>query len=190
MQKLTNDESVKRSKIITKFSQFKVNESTEFNFMSMNSGSIRPAVAVDDKSLSLNAFDKAQDQIRVAMTRINDILYNLKGTNAYKDLRSKLGLEQQNIKTMKVLRIVKTGDINYDVFLSFVIQDSEYWGVIKNIMASPEILSEVFKDEDLYQSKEWVIKIKGLIIKTVKQWLKPEPGEYRLLNNELICYST
>ena len=57
-------------------------------------------------------------------------------------------------------------------------------------MNNPDFKSEVFKDFDLYQTKEWVIKTKGLIIKTTKTWLKPEPGMYRLLNDEITCYST
>ena len=74
--------------------------------------------------------------------------------------------------------------------LSFVIGEKEYWGVIENIMSSnAELESEVFKDYDLYQAKEWIIKIKGLIIKTIKEWLKPEPGQYKLVNDEIICYS-
>ena len=27
------------------------------------------------------------------------------------------------------------------------------------------------------------------IIKTIKKWLKPEPGIYKLLNDDIICYS-
>jgi hypothetical protein len=91
---------------------------------------------------------------------------------------------------MKIIRISKSNNINYDVYISFVIGEEEYWGVIKNIMNNPEFTSEVFKDFDLYQTKEWVIKTKGLIIKTIKAWLKPEPGMYKLLNDEIICYST
>jgi hypothetical protein len=92
---------------------------------------------------------------------------------------------------MKILKIVKTNGIYYDVYLTFVIDDYEYWGVIKNIMGlEPIFTSEVFKDFDLYQSKEWIIKIKGLVIKTIKTWLKPEPGNYKLLNDEILCYST
>jgi len=181
---------MKSKNVITKFKDFKLNESTEFNFLRFNPDSVRPAVAVDDKSLSLNAYDRNAEQIRVAMTRIEDIMYNLKGTNAYKDLRSKLGLEHQDIQNMKIIRILKSNNINYDVYIQFGIDGEEYWGVVKNILVNPEIKSEVFKDQNLYQSKEWVIKIKGLIIKTIKNWLKPEPGNYRLLNNEVTCYST
>jgi len=175
--------------IIKKYNLFK-ESFTEFNMQRLNPDSVRPSMHVDDRQLSINAFDKHQDSIRQAMSRINDILYNLSGTNAYKNLRSKLALENQDIKSMKILRIVKSNNINYDAYISFIIGDEEYWGVVKNIMSNPDFQSEVFKDYDLYQSKEWIIKIKGLVIKVIKNWLKPEPGMYKLLNDEIICYST
>ncbi len=165
-------------------------EFTEFNLQRFNSDSVQASTHVDDPSLSTNAFDKHEDKIRQSMSRVNDIMFNLKGTNAYKALRSKLALEHQDIQSLKVLRIVKSTSLLYDVYVSFRIEGEEYWGVIENILAdSPKLKSEVFKDYDLYQPKEWVIKITGLIIKTIKTWLKPEPGIYKLLNDDIICYS-
>jgi hypothetical protein len=172
----------RRNKLILEF--------TEFNLQRLNPDSVQASMHVDDPQLSTNAFDKHQDAIRAAMSRVNDILHNLSSTPAYASLRGKLALEEQDIKSMKILRIVKENSINYDIYVSFVIGEEEYWGVIKNA-ASPdaELKSEVFKDYDLYQAKEWIIKIKGLVKKTVREWLKPEPGMYRLLNDEVICYS-
>lgn len=165
-------------------------EFTEFNLQRFNADSAQASVHVDDPSLSTNAFDRHEDRIRQSMSRVNDIMFNLKGTNAYKALRSKLALEHQDIQSLKVLRIVKSTSLLYDVYVSFRIEGEEYWGVIENILAdSPKLKSEVFKDYDLYQPKEWVIKITGLIIKTIKTWLKPEPGIYKLLNDDIICYS-
>ena len=172
----------KRNKLILEF--------TEFNMQRLNPDSVQASMHVDDPSLSTNAFDKHQDGIRQAMSRVNDILWNLTGSNAYKNLRGKLALEDQDIKSMKILRIVKVNGINYDVYVTFVIGDNEYWGVINGILTSnPEFESEVFKDYDLYQAKEWIIKIKGLVIKTIKTWMKPEPGKYKLINDEVICFS-
>lgn len=175
--------------IIKKYNLFK-ESFTEFNLQRFNSDSVQASTHVDDPSLSTNAFDKHEDRIRQSMSRVNDIMFNLKGTNAYKSLRSKLALEHQDIQSLKVLRIVKSTSLLYDVYVSFRIEGEEYWGVIENILAdSPKLKSEVFKDYDLYQPKEWVIKITGLIIKTIKTWLKPEPGIYKLLNDDIICYS-
>ena len=172
----------RRNKLILEF--------TEFNLQRMNPDSVQASMHVDDPSLSINAFDKHQDAIRQAMSRVTDILHSLSGSNAYANLRGKLALEDQDIKSMKVLRILKVNNINYDVYVSFIIGDHEYWGVINKIMTpDAELESEVFKDYDLYQAKEWIIKIKGLVIKTIKEWLKPEPGRYKLLNDEVICYS-
>lgn len=165
-------------------------EFTEFNLQRFNPDSVRASVHVDDPQLSLNAFDKHQDAIRQAMGRINDILYNLKGTSAYSTLRSKLALEDQDIQSIKIQRIITDNKVNYNVYLTITIDGEEYWGQIIDIMGlKPIFKSEVFKDYDLLQPKEWVIKIKGLVIKTIKTWLKPEPGTYRLLNDEVICYS-
>jgi len=172
----------RRNKLILEF--------TEFNLQRLNPDSVQASMHVDDPQLSTNAFDKHQDGLRAAMSRVNDILNSLSGTDAYRNLRGRLALEDQDLKSMKILRILKSNSINYDVYVSFVIADEEYWGVIKNIQTSnADITSEVFKDYDLYQAKEWIIKIKGLIIKTVREWLKPEPGKYKLVNDEVICYS-
>lgn len=172
----------RRNKLILEF--------TEFNIQRFNPDSVQASVHVDDPKLSIDAFDKHQDKIRAAMGRINDILMNVKGTTLYSQLRGKLALEHQDIQSMKILKVVKN-QINYDVYLTTTIDDVEYWGVVENVLGlNPEFTSEIFKDYDLYQPKEWIIKIKGLVIKTVKEWLKPEPGIYKLLNDEVICYST
>lgn len=167
-------------------------EFTEFNVLRMNSDSaILGQPIVDNPKLSLDAFDKHQDAIRQAMSRINDILYNLKGTSAFSDIRSKISLEDQDIRSIRIQRILKSNHINYDVYVTIKIGDNDYWGRVININSSdPEFKSEVFKDYTLLQPKEWVIKIKGLVIKTIKTWLKPEPGMYRLINDDIICYST
>ena len=170
-------------------SKYLICEISEFSIQRMNPDSVQPASQVDDPQLSINAFDKHQDAIRQALSRIGDILHSLSNSNQYQFLKGKIGLEDQNITKMKIIRIVKNG-INYDVYISFTINnESEYWGVVKNILSNPDVYSEVFKDNDLVQTKEWIIKTKGLILKVLKRFLKPESGKWRLCNDELICYS-
>lgn len=172
----------RRNKLILEF--------TEFNLQRFNDTSVQASTHVDDPQLSINAFDKHQDAIRVAMSRINDIMNRMADTGAYSNLRSKLAMEHQQVENLKILRITKSNNINYDAYINFTIQDSEYWGVVYNLLGSdPKLKSEVFNDQYLHQSKEWIIKITGLIIKTLKEWLKPEPGKYKLLGDEVVCNS-
>ena len=146
----------KRNKLILEF--------TEFNIQRFNPDSARASVHVDDPQLSIDAFDKHQDGIRQALSRVNDILYKIKGTSAYSTLRSKLALEDQDIQSLKILRVVKTEALKYTVYLTLVIEGEEYWGEVEDIIGlNPTFTSELFKDHDLFQPKEWVIKIKGFL---------------------------
>lgn len=183
---------MRNNKYIKSYYSFnRINEITEFNLQRMNPDSFGLGQPnVPDNSLSINAFDKHQDAIRVATSRINGILHSLSNTPQFAILKSKLSLEQQDITAMKVLRISKSNGVNYDVFISFIIGEQEYWGVIEGILdEDPVFKSEVFKDTDLVLSKEWIIKTKGLIIKIVKKWLTPDNDMYRLINNEVFCYN-
>ena len=111
----------RRNKLILEF--------TEFNLQRFNSDSVRASTQVDDPSLSLDAFDKHQDGIRQAMSRIGDILHNLKGTSAYSDLRSKLALENQDIQNIKILKIVKPDNLNYDIYLAIKLYEQYFVSV-------------------------------------------------------------
>lgn len=164
-------------------------EFTEFNNMRLNKETAVNALAVDNKSLSINAFDKHQDMIRQAIAKITDIGSSMQTSSSYKLLKSKLSLEDQNLSNLKIIKIVKSTSMKYDAYISFIINEVEYWGVITDIISNPEVKSEVFKDDGLIQTKEWIIKIKGLLIKSIRNWLKPQFGNFKLLNTEVICYS-
>ena len=165
-------------------------EFTEFNAQRLNPDAAQMAVHVDDPQLSQNAFDKHEDAIRAGVSKINSILHTLANTSSYRALKSKLGLESQNIESLRVQRILKKDEVNYTIYVSFIIDGEQYFGFIENILSQdPTFKSEVFKDSDLIQTKEWVIRTKGLIIKTIKKWLRPDQGIYELLRDQVICYS-
>jgi len=176
-------------KRISNYKKFLVNESTEFNYQRLNSDSVRASIHVDDPSLSINAFDKHEDVVRQVISKLGNLSRALQNTQGYKVLKSKLSLEDQEISNVKIIRIVKSSSFQYDVYLSFKIDEDEYWGVITDILNNPEFKSEVFKDQLLLQTKEWIIKTKGLIIKHIKNWMKPQFGKFKLLKDEVICYS-
>lgn len=173
---------MKRNKLILEF--------TEFNAMRLNPDSTQMSVHVDNPSLSINAFDRHEDGIRAGLSKVNNILNSLSNTSSFRTLKSRFSLEEQNLSSLKVLRIVNRDNTRYDAYVSFVIDEEEYHGEIMDLLSRyPVFKSEVFKDTDLVQTKEWVIKMRGLVIKLVKMWLYPEKGKWRLLKDNVICYS-
>lgn len=170
-----------RNKLILEF--------TEFNNMRLNPDVGQMAVNVPNPQLSINAFDKHQDVIRQATSKLNGLLQSLSNSTQFNILKSKLSLESQNITSMKVIRILKNG-IKYDVYIEFIIGENSYWGVVEDVLdESPNVKSEAFKDGDLVLTPEWVIKTKGLIVKIIKRWLTPENGKYKLIANDVYCTS-
>ena len=164
----------------------KIFEFTEFNLQRMNpdQGGVMPNV--DNPQLSVNAFDKHQNAILAASSKLNSIIASLTNTAAFTQLKSRLFLDSQNINGMKILRILKTDDVRYDVYLDFLIGDKSYFGVLKDILgAQPKFYSEAFSDNELVLTREWIIKTKGAIQKILEKWLQPEPGEWVCQNEEV-----
>lgn len=165
-------------------------EFTEFNAMRMGHDAAATAPHVDNPGLSINAFDKHQDRIRGALSQLGTLHKALSGTNGYKNLRAQLGLEEQDLQGLKIIRVVKSNMLQYDVYVLFLIREKEYWGVVKDIFGNTTFKSEVFNDNSLLQTITWTKRITGLLIKTIKKWFKPQFGSYKLLSDEINCYSS
>lgn len=176
---------------IKRFKEYeKINETSEFNLQRMVPDTAPNAIwPVDNPQLSMNAYDNKQSAISNAVARVNDILFSLSRTNTLNQLRSSIALEEQDIQSLTIQRILKNG-VSYDVYIRFIIEGKEYWGVVCDITGSnTNVKSEVFKDHELIQTPEWVIKTKGTIVKYIKEWMTPKSGNYKLLNKEVVCYS-
>jgi hypothetical protein len=174
---------------IKKYKEFIKESFSEFNLQRMNSDTVRPSVHVDDPSLSTNAFDKHQDMVRQALSRIGDISKSVYGSSSLSNLKSVLSLKDQDVTKLRIKRAIKSEGLNYNVYISFNIGDQEYWGVVKNIFTTPEIKSEAFSDKNLILSTEWIVKTKGIILKLLKRWFMPQFGKYRLLSDDIKCFS-
>ena len=164
-------------------------EFSEFNLQRYNQDNAQVSLGVtSDPSMSVNAFDRHNDAIRFGMSRINGIMKSLSNSFAFRGLKAKLSFEEQLPEKLKILRILPN-NTDFNVYISFEINEKEYNGVIKNLLGNTDVNSDVFDDNDLIQSKEWVIRLKGLFVETIKKWLLIEPGEYKFINDKMNCFN-
>lgn len=161
-----------------------IKEFNEFNLQRMNSDNIPMAMHVDNPQLSMDAFDKHIDNVRSSNMRLNGILNTLSNSGGVFNFRKDKMEDGLDITNLKILRMYPSNDINLDIYISFNVSGTEYYGVIKNFMdESPVVYSEAFRDPHMFASKEWTIKVKGLLIKTIEQWMIVEPGKYQALKS-------
>lgn len=164
-------------------------EFTQFDAERMNTQNSTLSVAVEDPSLSVDGHNRHLNRMSAAFSRINNILKSVATSGAYSNFKRDLLTEEQDIKSIKILRIIKSG-IQYNLYFSLVISDKEYWGVIEDVLGTSNIDCECFKDPELYLGKEWIIKTKGIIKKVMINFLtKIEKGKWKLLNDEAYCYN-
>src|ERR1035437_2635760 len=157
-------------------------EVSEFSTPGLNGGAIAPSTT-NDPSLSFDAFDKNQDLIRQANAKLNSIMGGVMNTATWGSLRKAMMADRQELTALKILRILPNNASDWDVYIEFIIDEKEYWGVIRSISTrDPQLTSEVFKDNQaLNITKEWIIRTKGVILKTIKKFLTPNSGEWRSL---------
>ena len=94
----------RRNKLILEF--------TEFNLQRLNPDSVQASMHVDDPQLSTNAFDKHQDGLRAAMSRVNDILNSLSGTDAYRNLNPSISQSTASKGKLLGIEILCLGVMN------------------------------------------------------------------------------
>ena len=164
-----------------------IREFTEFTLQRFDSDPTAQ-VKASDPSLSQGAFDTHIANVVSNTVRLNDIMNQIKSTNnIYLHSKGKIvdGLDVKNLKIQRMFP--SSSNVDVDVYISFEFQGKEYFGVIKNLKNNPQFTSELFKNTNLFTNKEWFIKIKGLIIKTIKQWLVIPPNtEWKALK-EITC---
>jgi hypothetical protein len=175
---------VRKRYLILEYSEF---DTQRFGFETNKTLGVLP----DDRQLSFDSFDKHLDNLRQANLRLNGILNGIFNTyvNNKMSIRSDY-VEGQNVSDLKILRIVKNELFFLDFYITFVINEKEYYGVIKNFDKNPMFFSEAFKvgTPDLYVTKEWIIRTKGAIIRSIKNWLIAQRGTYLALK-DVDCFS-
>jgi hypothetical protein len=102
------------------------------------------------------------------------------------NLRSGSTIEPTDIKNLKILRIYPKDDIYLNVYFTIELDGEKepYYGVIKKINTkNPQVFCELFNDRKIFHSKEWVIRVKGNITKSIKKWLNVDRIKYQSLKD-------
>lgn len=178
---------------ILKFSEYKLNENTElqWNMVGGNPGipGANPIMQhVDDHNLSVDGYDRFVLNQKSMVDRLNHMMGYLFGKN---NVSLEFGAEDlEGIKSLKILRMHRNESGTLDIFISFVIEEEEYYGVFWGYggQMKPEFVSEIQRLPALQFAKDKYARLQGWILKTIEKWFEDLDGSYRLLADQLSAY--
>lgn len=148
--------------------------------------------AVDDKiSIHSSQDSPYVDQYARTPTMINNLLNIVKNAyktgNYYAVTKLDYFIEDLDKYTeFKILRLVRNNNLNLDIYISFVFDDREFFGVYKNFntIQRTELKTDLFTDSEYrYIDNTYKLKLNNYFCKVLEKWFRPKKGEYKSLKD-------
>lgn len=177
---------------ILKFQELnKLNENTELQWNMTGGNPTMPGNNstmdnVVDYNLSVDGYDRFALSQQGMVKRLNNMMGN------FFDQGPIMELEVENLdelKHLKVLRIIKNNEGNLNIFITFEMDDTEYYGVFWNYggMMPPKFVSEIQKMNG-YIAKDKFARLQGILLRTIEKWFEDLSDSYVLINDQQMAY--
>lgn len=112
-------------------------------------------------------------------------------TNNYGDIKYDQFLEDVDKYTnIKILRININANQNIDIYISFLFDNEEFFGVFKNFnwINKEQFKTDLFTDRKYrYIDNEYKLKLDNFFRKILERWFKPKKGWYVCLADNVFC---
>lgn len=113
-------------------------------------------------------------------------------TNNYGNIKFDYFLEDvEKYSDFKILRININNNLCVDVYISFLLNGEEFFGVFKNFNSINRQLlkTDLFSDYRYrYIDYEYKLKLDNYFKKILEKWFRPSNGVYKCLADEVQCY--
>ena len=149
---------------------------------------IDPSISVFGQEDSI--FNNQYLKTPMMVNTLLGIIKNINKGNAvdYSKIKYDYFLEDaDDLKNLKILRLVNDNNLYLDVYISFELYDEEFFGVFKkfNYIEREKLISDLFTDSEFtYIDIDYILKIDNYFYKVLLNWFKPELSEYKTLSDE------
>lgn len=160
-------------KRIYEFTQFMNTKGQDSNLQGM---------FVTDPAVTFDPYNKHLIDNVAANKMLMDTMKSLMNTSDFFD--NFFSSQSENffhIEELKIQRISKT-NFNIDLYFSFVFNEEEYFGFVKNYNTpNPIIKCELYTKYSRIFTKEFGIKFNGMLLKAFKSFFLIKNGKYQVL---------
>lgn len=178
--------------MVKKFKDFennRLNENSELGWLMVGGSPSSPMgnpimQHVDDRNLTNDGYDRFNLQQKTAVDRLSHMLGYLFNFSNVNILNSQI---IDDLKALKILRMIRNNSGTLDIFVAFIIEEEEYYGVLWNYggMMPPEFISEV--QRSLKLNRDQMTRLNGLLCKCLEKYFIDCSGSYTCLTNSVRC---
>lgn len=149
-----------------------------------------------DPSLSIygnqdGPYNNAYFRTPYMIQKVVDVMKTIYKDQGYSSIKYDHFLDDiDNYSDLKILRLHKNNNLYLDVFISFMFNDEEFFGVYKNFngLQKPTLKSHLFSEQKYsYIDNEYILKFDNYIFKLLTNWFKPNKGFYVCLKDIVPC---
>jgi hypothetical protein len=123
------------------------------------------------------------------LSRIMKNMYGYMTTNIQQHKLDYFLDDIDEFKNLKILRIFKNNDLYLDIFISFQLNDDEFFGVYRNFngISDPRLKCDLFSDVRYnYIDTEYYLKLNTYLFKIITNWFIPTIGDYKVLQDIIV----
>lgn len=141
---------------------------------------------IDDYSLSSDPSDRLSNNIKSGVFRMTSIMNDLFRNGTIDSGHESDYSDLEKISEFKILRIFKNDIFLLDIYISFIVDEIEYYGVFKNYggVRKHEFKSEILTSGEY--NKNFLMKLEGILIKAMERFFVPKRGMYTSMGTFIV----
>lgn len=176
------------SKIIYKFEEFSLLENGSPGFATSGGypQSSNFNSQVNDYSLSSNPSDTYAAGMKSSIFKLTSIISDLISNGGLQIGHQSDFSDIEKIEEFKILRMYKNVKMLLDIYVTFVVDDVEYWGVFRDYGGFSK---SIFKSEAHMcgeYTRNFLMKLEGILLKALDRFYTPKKGMYKLYTNTVV----
>lgn len=138
---------------------------------------------INDYSLSSDPSDRFTANMKSGIFRLTSVIKTFMDTGMLQTGEEGEFADLSLLAEFKILRMFKNVNFLLDIYVSFVINEIEYYGVFKDFggIKKPEFKSEIQLDPEY--NKNFFIKLEGTLLRALDKFFTPKKGVYTCTEN-------
>lgn len=140
----------------------------------------------NDPTLSSDASNRNTMDMKNSVYRLTSLIRTMIDVGAIDMGGNDTFADIDKIEEFKLLRMCKNSQMLLNVYVTFVIEDIEYWGVFEDFGGAYKYIFKSEAHNNPEFSKNFLMKLEGILMKALTKFYTPKKGMYKTITSVVV----